>query len=149
MFRNESHICLCLWENRGTNKYIPGLSIKLAKISGCDFPTHATTPETVNSFLSDTEFDRPGTLHLHFVSKTNVKIMYSAGQEISSLLWNPKVYFNVHKCSHGGLHEPAESSSQLHIFFYTHSNIILLSINPKWSYFIFHFIFRPCHGSGG
>jgi hypothetical protein len=51
---NESHICLCLWENRGTNKYIPGLSMELAKVGSFDCPHQCDDPKgyTFNNFLS-------------------------------------------------------------------------------------------------
>lgn len=52
MYPSEIHICVFLWENGGTKKYILTLSLEGVSIAGyVTFFTHLLPPETVTSLF--------------------------------------------------------------------------------------------------
>jgi hypothetical protein len=60
-YSSEIHVCMCLWENRGT-KRIPKLELGISKVFGCDFSHPYDGPQNSHLFLSgpyETAFDKP------------------------------------------------------------------------------------------
>jgi hypothetical protein len=66
---NEIHICLCLWENRGTKKFIRSLSLELVNVGGFDIPLPCDGLWNSRLFLKqllvDTEFDMAVSLNVN------------------------------------------------------------------------------------